>query len=346
MPYGVGVLGAGPGAAALHLPTLARLVDRLDVVHIADGGSGKAERLAAGVGAHWSSGEDDLLGDPAVEVVAICSPPEHHARQVRKAVAAGKRAIFCEKPIATTIPDADSAIEACRAAGTALLVGTNHFFDAAWGRAKHHLVARSGRVQAVTVTLALPPNGRYHDLVTEGGPFTGPNRGRPDVSRPEVAASVVRALIAGLAVHEIPALRDLAPVLDEVVYAQLVEPVGYVVGYLASGVHVRLATVMLPEGADALWRVSIVTADDRIDVEFPPAFVHAGSARVTVRWADGRTTVYRRDAQDGYIAEWAALATMLDDDEPVEYDELLADARYVIELADAAAQAVVEGMRR
>lgn len=344
MPRGVGVLGAGPGVAALHLPTLMRLPDDFEVVHVADGGSGRAEALAARSQARWSSGDEEVLGDPRVEVVAICSPPELHARQVLAAVAVGKRAIFCEKPLATTVADAVEVIEACRAANVSLLVGTNHLFDAAWGRAKHHLVARGGAVQAVSVTLALPPNGRYHDVVTEGGPFTGPNRGRPDVSRPEVAASVVRQLITGLAVHDLPALRDLAPLLEEVVFARFVAPVGYAVGYIASGVHVRLTTVMVPDGADAIWRMVITTPDDRIEVEFPPAFVHAGSALVSVRADDGRRTVYRRDAEDGYVAEWLVLAAMLDGGEPVEYDELLADAIYGIEVADAAAAAVVEGM--
>ncbi len=346
MPRGVGVLGAGPGVAALHLPTLARLGDRFDVVHIADGGSGRAQALAERSGARWSSGENELLADVAVEVVAICSPPDRHAAQIVQAVAAGKRAIFCEKPLATTVAEAEAVIETCRAAGTALVVGTNHLYDAAWGRATHHLTARGGRVQAVSVTLALPPNDRYHRLVTEGGPFAGPDRGRPDTTRPEVAASVVRALITGLAVHEIPALRDLAPTLDQVVFARFVAPVGYALGFIASGVHVRLTTVMLPEGADATWRLAISTLDDRIEVDFAPAFVHAGSARVTVRGADGRRTVYPVDAEDGYVAEWRALADMLDDGQPVEYDELLADARYGIHLADAAATAVVEGMTR
>ena len=75
MPWGVGVIGAGPGVAALHLPTLDRLGDRFSVVHVADNGSGRAAELAGRVGATASHGTAALLADPAVEVVAICSPP-------------------------------------------------------------------------------------------------------------------------------------------------------------------------------------------------------------------------------------------------------------------------------
>jgi predicted dehydrogenase len=260
-------------------------------------------------------------------------------------VKAGKRAILCEKPLATSREDADAVIDACRAAGTILLVGTNHLFDAAWGRAKHHLVALEGRVQAVSVTLALPPNDRYHRLVAEGGPFQAARRGgRPDLGDPSVAADVLRQLLTGLAIHDLPAVRDIAPGIDEVGYARIVPPVGYLVGYRAGGVMVQLALTMLPQGPDALWRMGIATTHDRIEVNFPPAFVHAGSAATKVRSVDGQWTEYRRDPEDGYVAEWRLFGSMLEGAVPVEYGELLADAHYAIDLADAAAAKVLEGV--
>ena len=85
---------------------------------------------------------------------------------------------------------------------------------------------------------------------------------------------------------------------------------------------------MLPEGADALWRLTVTTERDRLDVTFPPAFVHAGSARVRVLAAGGNDTAYGRVADDGYIAEWRALSELLASGMPVEYDELLDDVRY------------------
>nr|WP_274636083.1 Gfo/Idh/MocA family oxidoreductase [Microbacterium bovistercoris] len=344
MVAGVGMIGAGPGVGALHLPTIARLSHRFAVVHIADGGSGRAAALAAGSGARASTGAGDVLADPAVTVVAICSPPARHAEQILAAVAAGKRVIFCEKPIAETSADADAVIEACRLTGTTLVVGTNHHFDPAWTRAKHHLVAMEGRVRTVSVTLALPPNGRYHDVVTELEPAGGSEGGRhPDWGDPEFAAAAVRRLVLGLGIHDLPALRDLAPRIAEVAYARPVPPIGYAIGLIASGVLVQLAAVMLPDGPDALWRMTIGTSDDELEVAFPPAFVHAGSAGVRVTTVDGKVTEYPRSAEDGYVSEWRALAAAMDGAEPVEYDEILADAHYAIDIADAAAQAVRAG---
>ncbi|GAA2140598.1 hypothetical protein GCM10009825_28490 [Arthrobacter humicola] len=344
MPWGVGILGAGPGVAALHLPVLGGLAELFTVQHIADAGSGRARGLAERLGARWSEGDADLLEDPTVEVVAVCSPPAQHARQILEAVAAGKRAIFCEKPLATSREEADEVITVCRAAGAILVVGTNHLFDAAWGRAKHHLVALEGRVQAISVTLALPPNDRYHRLVVEGGPLPAARRGRPDLDDPAVAAGVLRQLLTGLAIHDSPAVRDIAPGVDEVVYAKVARPIGYLVGYRAGDVLVQLALTMLPEGPDALWRMSVATSHDRIEVNFPPAFVHAGSAAVRVRSVDGQWTEYRRDPEDGYVAEWRLLASLLEGAAPVEYDELLADSLHAIDLADAVVAKVLEGV--
>lgn len=339
MPHGIGVIGAGPGVAALHLPTIARLPDHFRVVHVTDAGSGRAAPLAARVGARSSAGARDLLADPAVDVVAICSPPAEHAAQILASVAAGKRAILCEKPVATTVADAEEAIEACRRAGVPLVVGTNHYYDPAWGRARHHLSGSGGPVVSISVTLSLPPNGRYHDVVTEA---FEPSRGRPpaDLSDPAVAEGVVRALLTGLAIHDLPLVRDLAPRFERVVFARALTPVGYAVGFVASGIPVQLTTVMLPDGADALWRLTVTTDRDRLDVSFPPAFVHAGSATVRLRAVDGRDTTYAREGGDGYLAEWRALAELLESGEPVEYEELLDDVRYALRLADEAAELV------
>lgn len=345
MRWGVGVIGAGPGVAALHLPTLDRLVERFGVVHIADHSSGRAAELAARLGATTSIGTAELLADPAVEVVAICSPPSEHAAQIRAAVDAGVRAILCEKPLATTPEEARVVVDACQRAGVVLLVATNHFYDEAWDRAKHHLVALGSDVRSIAATVALPPNDRYHAVVTEIEAATAPPRGAPDLTDPETAAAVVRQLVLGLAVHDLPAVRDLAPDFEAVDFAAALPPIGYTIGFRSSGVPILLTAVMVPDGADALWRLTVGTTTDRLDVEFPPSFVHAGSATVRVRTGERRTTTYRRDGEDGYVREWGALGALLDGSATMEYHEVLDDALFAIELADAAAAAIRAGGR-
>ncbi len=348
MAWGVGIIGSGPGVAALHAPTLARTDGAFRLVHVSDAGSGRAALIAERFGARSSTGVDELLADPDVDVVAVCSPPARHAEHVRAALAAGRRAIFCEKPLADTADEADRLVAECAAVGALLVVGTNHLFDPAWARAAHHLHAIDGRISSVTVTLCLAPNDRYHALTMGESLPTGPAVARPplDLSDPEQSAVVVRQLVAGLGVHDLPLVRDLVPAVPDLVWARPVAPIGFDLALRAGGALVRFTTVMLPEGADALWRVSVTTAGARVDVEFPPPFVHVGGARTTVRDVQGVLTVYPIDRRDGYEEEWRALAALMREEAAMEYDELRADAAFVMAIADAAADAVRAGGAR
>ncbi|KTS11856.1 Gfo/Idh/MocA family protein [Microbacterium testaceum] len=348
MTWGVGIIGSGPGVAALHAPTLVRTGGDFRLVHVSDAGSGRAAAIAERFGARASTGIDALLADPEVDVVAICSPPALHAEHVRASLAAGRRAIFCEKPLADTAQDAELLVAECAAVGALLVVGTNHLFDPAWGRATHHLNALEGRISSVTVTLCLSPNDRYHAL-TMGEPLpSAPPAKRPplDLDDPEQSAAIVRQLVAGLGVHDLPLVRDLVPGGPEVLWARPVPPIGFDLALRANGALVRFTTVMLPEGADSLWRVSVATAGARVEVEFPPPFVHVGGARTTVRDAQGVRTVYPIDRRDGYEVEWRALAALLRGEAAMEYDELRADAAFVTAIADGAAEAVRDGTVR
>jgi UDP-N-acetyl-2-amino-2-deoxyglucuronate dehydrogenase len=64
-------------------------------------------------------GQDDLLADPAVDVVCICTPSGQHAAQTIAAAHAGKH-VLVEKPMALNLPDADAMISACQQAGVSL----------------------------------------------------------------------------------------------------------------------------------------------------------------------------------------------------------------------------------
>ncbi|MFF2840818.1 Gfo/Idh/MocA family protein [Paenarthrobacter sp. NPDC057981] len=339
----IGFLGAGPGVGALHLPTVRRLGSGFRVGHVADGGSGRAERLAGPLGARWSSGDRELLADPDVDVVAICTPPSEHERQIHAALSAGKKAIFCEKPLATTREAAAAVVSACRDAGVALMVGTNHLHDPGWLRARQLLERQSEPVQSIAVTLALPPNGRYHEVVFDGGPFVAPSRGRPDTKNPAVAAAIVKQLIAGLAIHDLPAIRHFAPDIEAVQYARFVPPIGYAVGYTASGIDIQLALTMLPGGPDSLWRMTFFTESLRLDLDYPPPFVHAGSGSVTTRNADGSVTQHAPSPLDGYEAEWQHFAQLVDGSRPVDYDLILADVLYPTELAERVFATMMSG---
>src|SRR5207253_9844055 len=67
---------------------------------------------------------EDVLSDKSIDAVVLAKPHTHHRAQVEAAAAAGKH-VFCEKPFALTVADAQAAIAACRTARVALGVGHN-----------------------------------------------------------------------------------------------------------------------------------------------------------------------------------------------------------------------------
>jgi myo-inositol 2-dehydrogenase / D-chiro-inositol 1-dehydrogenase len=70
-----------------------------------------------------------VLADSGVDAVVIAVPAHLHADLVVAAAAAG-RSVFCEKPMALTLADADRVVGAARAAGVVLQVGFNRRFAA------------------------------------------------------------------------------------------------------------------------------------------------------------------------------------------------------------------------
>jgi myo-inositol 2-dehydrogenase/D-chiro-inositol 1-dehydrogenase len=162
-PVGVGLIGAG-WMGAFHAETLARRLPGARLAGVADPAPGAAERLAGSLGADRATTDPaELLADPAVEAVLIAAPARFHADLVVAAAEAGK-AVFCEKPMALTLADADRAIAAAQAAGVPLQVGFNRRFDTGF-RAAHELVA-AGRLgtpqllRSLTRDPGIPDPGR------------------------------------------------------------------------------------------------------------------------------------------------------------------------------------------
>lgn len=142
-PVRVGLLGSG-GIGAFHGESIARRIAGAELAAVADPAPGAAERLAAALGCERPMTDpEELIRDPAVEAIVIAAPPAAHADLVEAAAEAGK-AIFCEKPMALNLPDADRAIEAAAAAGVPLQVGFNRRFAADFEAA--HDVVSSGEL--------------------------------------------------------------------------------------------------------------------------------------------------------------------------------------------------------
>ena len=138
-PVRVGLIGAGL-IGSFHGESLTRRVPGATLAAVADPAPGAAERLAASLGCPYATLEPaELLVDSSIQAVVIAAPASAHADLIEAAAGAGK-AVFCEKPMALTLADADRAIDATLTAGVPLQVGFNRRFATDF-RAAHDLVA-------------------------------------------------------------------------------------------------------------------------------------------------------------------------------------------------------------
>ncbi|PDT44840.1 dehydrogenase [Sinorhizobium fredii] len=134
-PVNVGLIGAGR-IGSFHGETVARRLVDTELVAIADPAPGAAAALAGKLEVESSYTDvADLLAHPELDAVIIATPARFHTNILVQAAEAGK-AIFCEKPMALTLEDADRAIAAARSAGVPLQVGFNRRWDQAFSEGR------------------------------------------------------------------------------------------------------------------------------------------------------------------------------------------------------------------
>jgi UDP-N-acetyl-2-amino-2-deoxyglucuronate dehydrogenase len=117
--FGIGIIGGGV-IAAVH----AMAVDAIpsaSLVAVAEPREAAGRELATKYNATWLPDQAALLERPDIDVVIVATPSGLHADQVVAAAQAGKQ-VITEKPMATTVADAERMAAACDAAGVNLAV--------------------------------------------------------------------------------------------------------------------------------------------------------------------------------------------------------------------------------
>ncbi len=167
----MGVAGLGR-AFMLMLPTFTR-DPRVELAAAADPRPEARARFTAEFGAPSYATVEELCADPSVEAIYIATPHGHHAGHTKVAAACGKH-VLVEKPMAITIAECSEMIDAARRAGTFLIVGHSHSFNAPIKRTRELIESGEfGAVRAITAmnfTDFLYRPRRKEELVTaEGG---------------------------------------------------------------------------------------------------------------------------------------------------------------------------------
>lgn len=154
------VIGAGPTAALLHLPVLARLRDRgrLELRLICDLDQARAARAQQQFGFGECSGDAQAaLARPDIDLVYIFASAQVHYACGHAALAHGKH-LFVEKPIAPSYREALELAQLARARGTVAVGGLNRRFVQALSKVREQ--AGSTRWRYAEVTFHKPEFGK------------------------------------------------------------------------------------------------------------------------------------------------------------------------------------------
>lgn len=119
----IAVIGCGAIAQRRHIPEYADL-ENIEFVGFADPKISRAEHYAAQHNAKAFADYEQMLKEVKADAVSVCTPNYLHAKAAIAACYAGAH-VLVEKPIATTLEEAQAMIDAAKKNGVYLMVGHN-----------------------------------------------------------------------------------------------------------------------------------------------------------------------------------------------------------------------------
>ncbi len=138
-----GIIGAG-GIAGTHAKAL-QAIDDVELAGVYDIDSGKAEALAKQTDSQAFKSITDM--EKVVDAVGIYTPPSTH-REIALPLLNVKKHIFCEKPIAISVQDAEDMVECALKNNVKLMIGFNMRFREGYSRLNNFV--KSGQSGAST----------------------------------------------------------------------------------------------------------------------------------------------------------------------------------------------------
>lgn len=140
-----GLIGAGR-IGPVHAETLAFRVPDAHLAAIADLNPKAAQAVASrcNIPKIVSAGTE-VIADPEIDAVVICSPTDTHADLIVAAAKAGKH-VFCEKPISLSLREIDRSHLSCR--GNLCAIGFMYCSSDCWSAAETDQVEGTGATGA------------------------------------------------------------------------------------------------------------------------------------------------------------------------------------------------------
>ncbi len=167
----IGIIGAGR-IGKLHAANLVNRVADAEVAVISDVFLPAAEELAAKLNVKKATADyHEILNDPEIDAVFICSSTDTHSPISIEAAKAGKH-IFCEKPIDHDLTKIEAVLKAVKEAGVKYQVGFNRRFDRNFKHVREVVASGGiGDVQIVKVTSRDPAAPPISYVKVSGGIF-------------------------------------------------------------------------------------------------------------------------------------------------------------------------------
>jgi predicted dehydrogenase len=149
---GLGFIGAGDQVSG---DALGQQVSNLDGTHVAAlsghprieliaGSSrdpGRRQRFAEWTGVRTYADWREMLAQEKLDLVSVATYAPQHAEVTIACARRAVRAIWCEKPIATRLPDAEGMVSACTAAKALLVINHNRRFNPNYRRLRDSIAA-------------------------------------------------------------------------------------------------------------------------------------------------------------------------------------------------------------
>jgi scyllo-inositol 2-dehydrogenase (NADP+) len=123
-PINIAIVGLGRAGWDIHALALEKLPEHFKIAAVVDRDAGRRAEACQRFGCGETDHFDNVLADKDIELVVIATPNLLHAPQTIAALRAGKH-VVCDKPMATSLAEADAMIRAAEESGRALSIFHN-----------------------------------------------------------------------------------------------------------------------------------------------------------------------------------------------------------------------------
>ncbi|NLU53676.1 MAG: inositol 2-dehydrogenase [Clostridiaceae bacterium] len=167
----VGVIGAGR-IGKIHTENIKYFIPDAEVKAVSDINIDGIKDWAAGLGIPKIVNDyKEILKDPDIDAVLICSSTDTHSQISIEAAEAGKH-IFCEKPIDYDLARIDAVLKAVEKAGVKFQVGFNRRFDHNFKKVKDLILeGKIGAPHIIKITSRDPAPPPIEYVKVSGGIF-------------------------------------------------------------------------------------------------------------------------------------------------------------------------------